>query len=30
MIGECDNGKVANCRIIEVLAESPGSIAAAG
>ena len=24
MIKECDNGKVANCRIIEVLADSPG------
>ncbi|MGO4562768.1 MerR family transcriptional regulator [Rhizobiales bacterium 3FA27D7] len=25
MIRECDNGEVANCRIIEVLAESPVS-----
>lgn len=25
MIRECDNGKVANCRVIEVLAESPTS-----
>lgn len=24
MIKECDNGKVATCRIIEVLADSPG------
>lgn len=24
MIKECDNGKVATCRIVEVLADSPG------
>lgn len=24
MIAECDNGKVATCRVIEVLADSPG------
>ncbi|MFG1377259.1 helix-turn-helix domain-containing protein [Xanthobacter sp. VTT E-85241] len=26
MISECDNGKVASCRIIEVLADSPGNL----
>ncbi len=25
MIRECDNGKVATCRIVEVLADSPGT-----
>lgn len=26
MVSECDNGKVASCRIIEVLADSPGNL----
>ncbi len=26
MIEECDNGKVATCRIIEVLADAPGNL----
>ena len=26
MINECDNGKVASCRIIEVLADSPSNL----